>query len=115
MTERRPRDLAFSIAFFVFAKKKKKKELVDSFRYYCSCYEFMHIAVYIFTDVTRESTRSLIQRPCHESDAVADCRLTDPIIPTVRPIEFNERIQLWNEAHCECTVLTRVNKRHGPI
>ncbi|CAH3028984.1 unnamed protein product [Porites evermanni] len=50
-------------------------------------------------DVTRESTRSLIQRPCHESDAVADCRLTDPIIPTVRPIEFNERIQLWNEAH----------------
>lgn len=50
-------------------------------------------------DVTRESTRSLIQRPCHESDAVADCRLTDPIIPTVRPREFEERIQLWNQAH----------------
>ena len=94
---------------------KKKRELVDGFRYYYSCYEFMHIAVYIFTDVTRESTRSLIQRPCHESDAVADCRLTDPIIPTVRPREFEERIQLWNQAHCECTVLTRVNKRHGPI
>ena len=53
------------------------------------------------TDVSRASSRNLIQRPCHESDAVADCRLTDPIVPDLLPEEFGERMKLWNQAHCE--------------
>lgn len=50
-------------------------------------------------DVSRASSRNLIQRPCHESDAVADCRLTDPIVPDLLPEEFGERMKLWNQAH----------------
>lgn len=50
-------------------------------------------------DVSCASSRNLIQRPCHESDAVADCRLTDGIIPDLLPEEFVERMKLWNQAH----------------
>ena len=60
---------------------------------------FMDSAFYIFTDVSIASNRNLIQRPCHESDAVADCRLTDPIVPNVLPEAYVERMKLWNRAH----------------
>ncbi|KAJ7381198.1 B-1 B cell differentiation [Desmophyllum pertusum] len=50
-------------------------------------------------DVSHASQRNLIQRPCHESDSVADCRLTDPIVPTALTEEFEERMKLWNQAH----------------
>ena len=59
----------------------------------------MLILIYFVTDVSMASSRNLIQRPCHESDAVADCRLTDPIVPNVLPHEYLERMKLWTEAY----------------
>lgn len=54
------------------------------------------------TDVSNANrNRNLIQRPCHESDSVVDCRLTDPIEPTALTDEFVERMKLWTQAHCK--------------
>lgn len=55
------------------------------------------------TDVSNANrNRNLIQRPCHESDSVVDCRLTDPIAePTTLTEEFVERMRLWTQAHCK--------------
>lgn len=62
----------------------------------------MDNTVNISTDVSNANrNRNLNQRPCHESDSVVDCRLTDPIEPTARSDEFAERMELWTQAHCE--------------
>ena len=53
----------------------------------------------VLSDVSKASHRTdLNQRPCHESDAVADCRLTDPIVPNVLREEYEERMKLWSQA-----------------
>ena len=54
-------------------------------------------------DVSIASNR-LNQRPCHESDAVADCRLTDPI-EVSHPCEMLERTNLWDQAHRKSAVI----------
>jgi len=58
-----------------------------------------HILMDVARDVHMASNRNLIQRPCHESDAVADCRLSDPIQDDARPAEYVERVKLWTRAH----------------
>lgn len=50
-------------------------------------------------DVSMASNRNLIQRPCHESDAVFDCRLCDKIAPSNLSGEFMETMKLWVQAH----------------
>ncbi|KAK2568420.1 hypothetical protein P5673_007452 [Acropora cervicornis] len=50
-------------------------------------------------DVSMASNRNLIQRPCHESDAVFDCRLCDKIAPSNLSGEFMETMKLWMQAH----------------
>lgn len=40
----------------------------------------------------------LPQRPCLETDSMADFRLTDPIQPEIMEEEFSERCRRWMEA-----------------
>ena len=55
--------------------------------------------MFVFTDVSMASNRNLIQRPCHESDAVFDCRLCDKIVPSNLSGEFMETMKLWMQAY----------------
>ncbi|XP_048580644.1 mucosa-associated lymphoid tissue lymphoma translocation protein 1 [Nematostella vectensis] len=59
-----------------------------------------HLLMDVAKDVVfRANNRFIIQRPCHESDAVIDCRLTDRIQPNTQPDEYRERVDLWVKAH----------------
>ncbi|XP_068704662.1 mucosa-associated lymphoid tissue lymphoma translocation protein 1 homolog [Montipora capricornis] len=61
-------------------------------------------------DVSMASNRNLIQRPCHESDAVLDCRLADKFSPSNLPEEYEERRDLWMHAHCLPKVIPPIRK-----
>ena len=62
------------------------------------CYGFAaHVkCVFCYLDFAR--AYGLPQRPCLETDTMADFRLTDPIQPEVMEEEFGERCRRWMEA-----------------
>ncbi|XP_031553377.1 mucosa-associated lymphoid tissue lymphoma translocation protein 1-like [Actinia tenebrosa] len=60
----------------------------------------MDVAADVALTISYCTDNSIHQRPCHESDAYIDCRLTDPIIPGVlQDVDYHERMQLWQKAH----------------